>query len=382
MFTLYFIVPGSMSTPLLLYVFLFPAFCYALPVLDKEQLASLKDEALKETNYPLLDKEKLWEIPEWDTLEHLEEISSRLLRLQRDVSQNLPVPSTFATNTESSSEASSDTTPYIIQESTPIEAVTDEPPSQDLVIENKTSTTISLSTEVNQHLTDNETTPRSNTDPATSLSKHTEWSTPSPKRLSTLSSIVSTEALADITTEGTTLDKILSTERHGTKSTGHKVEDATLTSASKSTEYYLSSDTVTLNNSSNGQDSTTGWLPDPTKSPTSTAMVTNMTETTEQAPPFHSLMKQCMVTVLILAVVCTIFIITTIALAAKLSTLKSQNKHRQAVSYTEMRCISTLMPENNHNNKVNLKKMKTFASNVEDSDGDDNTTLNSFLPDH
>ncbi|KAG9487087.1 hypothetical protein GDO78_007126 [Eleutherodactylus coqui] len=92
-------------------------------------------------------------------------------------------------------------------------------------------------------------------------------------------------------------------------------------------------------------------------------------------------MRQCMLTILILAVVCTIFIISTIALAAKLSTMKQKNKLRHPVTYTEMRCISSLLPNNDQQTKTDSKRLKTFTSNMEESDGD-NTTLNSFLPEH
>ncbi|XP_068127584.1 P-selectin glycoprotein ligand 1 [Hyperolius riggenbachi] len=130
---------------------------------------------------------------------------------------------------------------------------------------------------------------------------------------------------------------------------------------------------------------TTGKLADVTDSSTTSRMVTHISTTSAASEANNaqtvSLMKQCMVTILILAIVCTIFIITTIALAAKLSTMRQKRELRHPASYTEMRCISTLLPDSDQMNKANAKRLKTFAATSEESDGD-NTTLNSFLPDH
>ncbi|XP_040207825.1 P-selectin glycoprotein ligand 1 [Rana temporaria] len=122
---------------------------------------------------------------------------------------------------------------------------------------------------------------------------------------------------------------------------------------------------------------TTGLIPDSSTTP---VPVTHTSTISEDKISTQSLMKQCMLTILILAVVCTIFIITTIALAAKLSTMRQRQKLRHPATYTEMRCISSLLPDNDQQSKVKPKRLRTFAA-PEESDGD-NTTLNSFLPDH
>lgn len=124
---------------------------------------------------------------------------------------------------------------------------------------------------------------------------------------------------------------------------------------------------------------TTGWIQDSKDSSTTPVAVTHISTTSDKSVS-HAIMKQCMLTILILAVLCTIFIITTIALAAKLSTMKQKQKLRHPAHYTEMRCISSLLPESDQQSKVKPKRLKTFAA-MEESDGD-STTLNSFLPDH
>ncbi|XP_078523533.1 P-selectin glycoprotein ligand 1 [Lissotriton helveticus] len=112
--------------------------------------------------------------------------------------------------------------------------------------------------------------------------------------------------------------------------------------------------------------------------------VTNRDNTQpEKQNIMHTLMGQCLLAISILAFIATVFIISTIVLAAKLSNLKSRYRLLNKNS-TEMVCISSLLPDNeqvNGKSKVRANKLKTFAANVEDSDGD-NLTLNSFLPDH
>lgn len=112
--------------------------------------------------------------------------------------------------------------------------------------------------------------------------------------------------------------------------------------------------------------------------------VTNRGDTQpEKQNIMHTLMGQCLLAISILAFIATVFIISTIVLAAKLSNLKNRYKLLNKSS-TEMVCISSLLPDNEQvsgKSKVRANKLKTFAANVEDSDGD-NLTLNSFLPDH
>ncbi|XP_077152312.1 P-selectin glycoprotein ligand 1 [Ranitomeya variabilis] len=152
------------------------------------------------------------------------------------------------------------------------------------------------------------------------------------------------------------------------------LEDITSSSSPKAPKTSSSSTSVIL------QDLTTEH--DVTSSPpTKPSGVTYISTSLEDKVHTQSMMRQCMLAILILSVVCTIFIISTIALAAKLSSMNQKSKLRHPVAYTEMRCISSLMPDNDQQNKPKPKKLKTFASSIEESDGD-NTTLNSFLPDH
>eukprot|EP00079_Xenopus_tropicalis_P031638 XP_017945409.1 PREDICTED: P-selectin glycoprotein ligand 1 [Xenopus tropicalis] len=162
--------------------------------------------------------------------------------------------------------------------------------------------------------------------------------------------------------------------------TGHVNEYKTFSPPSQFSTKSPSESIVTSTNHPREPNNTTKQKPDDSTSSSKTMVVTFITTFAEQSPPVHSLMRQCMLAILILAVLCTIFLISTIALAAKLSRVKSRYKMRQS-HFTEMTCITSLLPESDQQSKVKPKKMKTFAASVEESDGD-NTTLNSFLPDH
>ncbi|KAL6067684.1 hypothetical protein STEG23_031488 [Scotinomys teguina] len=93
--------------------------------------------------------------------------------------------------------------------------------------------------------------------------------------------------------------------------------------------------------------------------------------------------KQCLLAILILATVATIFLVCTVVLAVRLS----RKNHMYPVrnySPTEMICISSLLPEGGEGAPVTangdlpkVQELKTEPS--EDRDGDD-LTLRSFLP--
>ncbi|ERE76240.1 P-selectin glycoprotein ligand 1-like protein [Cricetulus griseus] len=93
--------------------------------------------------------------------------------------------------------------------------------------------------------------------------------------------------------------------------------------------------------------------------------------------------KQCLLAILILASLATIFLVCTVVLAVRLS----RKKHMYPVrnySPTEMICISSLLPEGGEGALVTangdlpkVQDLKTEPS--EDRDGDD-LTLRSFLP--
>ncbi|XP_053325010.1 P-selectin glycoprotein ligand 1 [Spea bombifrons] len=378
------------TTLLLFYLFLFCTNCYKLPFWEHSQLSTFNPESLEDPKRDLLADPKQRVDSEWGTQEQLEELSSRLLRVQRDIFLNnsKKAPDAVTASEESTPEALSDSTPHVTQNSITLQRMTpshEHTPSIELQTESESTTLyshkphFSLSTKPSPHLTEDETTPLSHTDQTDSLELDTHKSKNSSEPLSTVNkSIVSTEG--PTLQESTMIEQVLSTNSAHTQntgnSTGNLIDDTTSYTPSKTSGSTLSEDTITPKNPLHG---TTGLISEPISSLTTTKEVAHTSSFAEQVPPLNSLMKQCMLAIMILAVICTIFIICTIALAAKLSTLRSRNKNTQlGVSYTEMRCISSLLPENNQNNKAS-QKMKTFTSNVEDSDGDDNTTLNSFL---
>lgn len=96
-------------------------------------------------------------------------------------------------------------------------------------------------------------------------------------------------------------------------------------------------------------------------------------------------MKQCLIIIASLAVLATIFIISTIVLCTKLSARKYRAKKQQ--QGTEMMCISSLLPERNHNysrhrNPVANGVLVIPTGGDSDDEGGDNLTLSSFLPDN
>ncbi|KAK2819136.1 hypothetical protein Q5P01_024697 [Channa striata] len=99
----------------------------------------------------------------------------------------------------------------------------------------------------------------------------------------------------------------------------------------------------------------------------------------------RGVVKQCLIAIASLAVLATIFIITTIALCTKLSARKYKVKKRQ--QGTEMMCISALLPERNYSysrqrNPISNGVRVIPIGGDSDEDGGDNLTLSSFLPEN
>uniref|UniRef100_A0A672T8B8 Selectin P ligand n=1 Tax=Sinocyclocheilus grahami TaxID=75366 RepID=A0A672T8B8_SINGR len=96
------------------------------------------------------------------------------------------------------------------------------------------------------------------------------------------------------------------------------------------------------------------------------------------------LVSRCLIAIASMAALTTIFIISTICLATKLSGYRYRHK-AQLLQETEMVCISALMNDTDHpvpKPRRHPKSNGALIPNTEDGDPDgDNLTLNSFLPD-
>lgn len=93
--------------------------------------------------------------------------------------------------------------------------------------------------------------------------------------------------------------------------------------------------------------------------------------------------KQCLLAILILALVATIFLVCTVVLAVRLSR-KGHTYPVRSYSPTEMVCISSLLPDGGEGaptvaNGGVAKGRDLKAEGREDREGDD-LTLHSFLP--
>ncbi|XP_062291141.1 P-selectin glycoprotein ligand 1 [Scomber scombrus] len=93
----------------------------------------------------------------------------------------------------------------------------------------------------------------------------------------------------------------------------------------------------------------------------------------------------CLITIASLALLATIFMVSTIVLCVKLSARKYKVKRPQ--NETEMMCISTLLPDRTNNytrqrNPVANGVLVFPNGRYYDEDGGDDVTLSSFLPDN
>lgn len=95
------------------------------------------------------------------------------------------------------------------------------------------------------------------------------------------------------------------------------------------------------------------------------------------------LVRRCLIAIASMAALTTVFIVSTICLATKLSGYRY--RHKALLQETEMVCISALMNDTDHpvpKPRRHPKSNGALIPNTEDGDPDgDNLTLNSFLPD-
>lgn len=121
---------------------------------------------------------------------------------------------------------------------------------------------------------------------------------------------------------------------------------------------------------------------------TSTTTKKSTTATTHSCPTASSqgegLVSRCLIAIASMAALTTIFIVSTICLATKLSGYRYRHE-AHLLQETEMVCISALMNDSDHpvpKPRRHPKSNGALIPNNEDGDPDgDNLTLNSFLPD-
>ncbi|XP_051964578.1 P-selectin glycoprotein ligand 1-like isoform X3 [Xyrauchen texanus] len=156
------------------------------------------------------------------------------------------------------------------------------------------------------------------------------------------------------------------------------------TGPSEVTEMHTTAATTTIPS----DNSTTSTAP----RSTSSRVIQNQMSTTEKAPLCFTtspqrdgLVSHCLIAIASMAALTTIFIISTICLATKLSRYRFRHKAHLLLQETEMVCISALMNDTDHPvpKPRHPKCNGALIPNTEDGDPDgDNLTLNSFLPDN
>ncbi|XP_014913632.1 serine-rich adhesin for platelets [Poecilia latipinna] len=129
--------------------------------------------------------------------------------------------------------------------------------------------------------------------------------------------------------------------------------------------------------------STTRSTPSTTKPPCEPSKDSS----SSKVPPcsIRSVEKQCLIVIAVLAIVATVFIVSTIVLCIKLSDRKYKVRKRQ--QDTEMMCISSLLPDRSHTytrqrNPVSNGVLVYPAGGDSDEEIGDNLTLSSFLPEN
>ncbi|XP_054896014.1 P-selectin glycoprotein ligand 1 isoform X2 [Poeciliopsis prolifica] len=129
--------------------------------------------------------------------------------------------------------------------------------------------------------------------------------------------------------------------------------------------------------------STTRSTPSTTKAPCEPSKDSSSSEVLPCSS--RGVVKQCLIIIAVLALVATIFVISTIVLCIKLSARKY--KVRRPQQDTEMMCISSLLPDRSHTytrqrNPVSNGVLVFPAGGDSDEEGGDNLTLSSFLPEN
>lgn len=322
---------------------------------------------------------------EWQSQDRLDEGNVLLARLRREIidkkykKEDVKPDGKFLPKlkpTEPPLDELYDSTPYILEQSS---AALKKVPIMPLLIEEEATTLEQKTNEAEQKLDEDEITHvgKSITQSSTLVTELILSPTTS-EELSVLTSNKYNKA-TEVNHAHSTHSQDASSQQ--TSTNDNLLEEVTSSFSPKAPGTTPTLMPVTPQEQTTEHDVTTVSFSASSGSSTKLAAVTHIAISLEDKVNTQSIMRQCMITILILAVVCTIFIISTIALAAKLSTMKQKSKLRHPVTYTEMRCISSLLPDNDQQNKPKTKRLKTFASSLEESDGD-NTTLNSFLPDH
>ncbi|XP_008301135.1 flocculation protein FLO11 isoform X1 [Stegastes partitus] len=126
---------------------------------------------------------------------------------------------------------------------------------------------------------------------------------------------------------------------------------------------------------------------EPTPATTATRQVSKSPSSGTEAQPCSNrgVVKQCLIVIAALAVLATIFMVSTIVLCTKLSARKYKVKKPQQA--TEMMCISSLLPETTYSytrqrNPVRNGILVIPGGGDSDEELGDNLTLSSFLPDN
>ncbi|XP_029300683.1 P-selectin glycoprotein ligand 1 [Cottoperca gobio] len=127
---------------------------------------------------------------------------------------------------------------------------------------------------------------------------------------------------------------------------------------------------------------TTKSTPATTKAPCEVSKSPSSTEV--QPCSTRGLVKPCLIAIASMAVLATIFMVSTIILCTKLSIRKYKVKKPQPS--TEMMCISALLPESytysRQRNAVSNGVLVMHGGTDSDEDEGDNLTLSSFLPEN
>ncbi|KAM4532833.1 P-selectin glycoprotein ligand 1 [Fundulus diaphanus] len=282
------------------------------------------------------------------------------------------------------------------QSSTAMTAATSEAQPQDR------TTMANAANQTTAHLLHSSASSRTNTTspPTTSAASHV--STQQPTSITEIRSEAATTPATDESTQSAatfsgstasvTTSAVVQSTTSELPSTSHSAPATTSSNptstgpASTSTD---SSNTTTANSTSpagvlipRDLASTTTRAPSTTEAP---CRPSNGSTSSQILPcSTKGVVKQCLVVIAVLALVATVFIVTTIVLCIKLSARKY--KVRKPPPATEMMCISSLLPDKSpaytrQRNPVS-NGVLVFPVGDSDEEGGDNLTLSSFLPEN